>query len=68
MKRLPTAPLLRLGPHGPELLILGSLQAGAPQYESTDEARAAWAATKTMPGGKVVQLPLPLFDEYERAA
>ena len=44
--RLPTAPLLRLGPHGPELLTLGSLQAGAPQYEATDEARAAWAATK----------------------
>lgn len=45
---LGTAPLLRLGPHGPELLILGSLAAGAARYEATDEARAAWAKTKTM--------------------
>ena len=28
---------------------LGSLQAGAPHYEASDEARAVWAATKTMP-------------------
>ena len=49
---LGTAPLLRLGPHGPELLILGSLQAGAPRYEASDDARAAWAATKHMPQEK----------------
>lgn len=26
----------------------GSLEAGAPEYEATEEARAAWETTKTM--------------------
>lgn len=40
-----TAPLLRLRPDGtPEMLVLGSLENGAPRYEVTAEARAAWTA------------------------
>ena len=40
-----TAPLLRLRPDGtPEMLVIGSLEAGAARYEATDEARQAWAA------------------------
>ena len=38
-------PLLRLRPDGtPEMLVIGSLEAGAARYEATDEARQAWAA------------------------
>lgn len=65
MKRPSSARVLRLGPHGPEMLRLGSLEAGAPEYEATAEARAAWETTKTMPESKPMWNNIP--EHYRNA-
>ncbi len=67
-----TAPLLRLRPDGtPEMLVIGSLEAGAARYEATDEARQAWAAGQAIRARAAARrrlVQVSMFETLERAA
>ena len=66
---LPAAPMLRLNQGTPELMVLGTLQAGAVRYEAGPDAEAAYQAAvlrgwrnNDMPQAEIVQLRLEWKD------